>query len=78
MVRLREVPRTAAFAWSPGTELPFIATGTKAGAVDADFSTETVLEVWDLQLGNHEQNLELEPAASIGTDSRFVTWSMRR
>lgn len=72
MVRLREVPRTAAFAWSPGTELPFIATGTKAGAVDADFSTETVLEVWDLQLGNSEQNLELEPAASIGTDSRSV------
>lgn len=72
MVRLREVPRTAAFAWSPGTELPLIATGTKAGALDADFSTETNLELWDLQLGNHQQNLELEPTASIATDSRFV------
>lgn len=70
MVRLREIPRTAAFAWSPGNELPFIATGTKAGAVDADFSNETSLELWDLQLDSHKQNLELEPAGSIATDSR--------
>lgn len=72
MVRLREIPRTAAFAWSPGTELPLIATGTKAGAVDADFSSETALEVWDLQLQNHQQNLELEPIANVSTDSRWV------
>ncbi len=72
MVRLREVPRTAAFAWSPGTGLPLIATGTKAGAVDADFSTDTVLEVWDLQLGQQHQVPELQPSGSIGTDSRCV------
>lgn len=72
MVRLREIPRTAAFAWSPGTELPFIATGTKAGAVDADFSSETALELWDLQLQNHQQSLELEPVANVSTDSRSV------
>ena len=70
MVRLREVPRTAAFAWSPGTELPWIATGTKAGAVDADFSTETVLELWDLHLESRQQPSEFQPAASIVTDSR--------
>ncbi len=72
MVRLREVPRTAAFAWSPGTELPWIATGTKAGAVDADFSTETTLELWDLDLGSQQQAPELKPASSIATDSRCV------
>lgn len=77
MVRLREVPRTAAFAWSPGTKLPLIATGTKAGAVDADFSTETSLELWDLQLGTDQQNVELLPAASVSTDSRFhdIAWA---
>ncbi|KAI9820082.1 MAG: protein transport protein S31 [Phylliscum demangeonii] len=77
MVRLREITRTAAFAWSPGTELPWIATGTKAGAVDADFSTETALELWDLQLHNHQQNLSLDPIASVSTDSRFydVAWA---
>jgi protein transport protein SEC31 len=71
MVRLRELPRTAAFAWSPGAASPSIVTGTKAGAVDADFSSETVLELWDLDLGS-QQGTELQPVASIGADSRYV------
>ncbi|KZF19973.1 hypothetical protein L228DRAFT_250390 [Xylona heveae TC161] len=76
MVRLREIPRTATFAWSPGTALPLLATGTKAGAVDADFSNETQLELWDLKLGDSAQGIELQPSASIGTDSRFhdIAW----
>ena len=71
MVRLREVPRTATFAWSPGAKAPSIVTGTKAGAVDADFSSETVLELWDLDLGNQQPGVELQPVASIGADSRW-------
>jgi len=71
MVRLREVPRTAAFAWSTGSAPPLIATGTKAGAIDADFSDETKLELWDLDLGNTEQGVELQPVASITVDSRY-------
>ncbi|KAL1881116.1 hypothetical protein VTK73DRAFT_4793 [Phialemonium thermophilum] len=76
MVRLREIPRTAAFAWSPDTARPLLVTGTRAGAVDADFSDETVLELWDLNLDNAEQGLELKPIASIVTDSRFydIAW----
>lgn len=72
MVRLREIPRTAAFAWSPGSEAPLLVTGTRAGAVDADFSDETKLELWDLSLDDLEQGLELQPLASISTDSRYV------
>jgi protein transport protein SEC31 len=71
MVRLREIPRTAAFAWSPGTETPLLVTGTRAGAVDADFSDETKLELWELSLDNLEQGMELQPIASISTDSRY-------
>ncbi|KAI9813331.1 MAG: protein transport protein S31 [Thelocarpon impressellum] len=76
MVRLREIPRAAAFAWSPGSGLPLIATGTRAGAVDADFTTETQLELWDLGLGDVESGGELKPAASIDTDARFydIAW----
>lgn len=70
MVRLREIPRTATFAWSPGTGSPYIATGTRAGAVDAEFSNETQLELWDLNLSNNKYGHELQPAASIDTDSR--------
>ncbi len=71
MVRLREVPRTAVFAWSPGSERPFLVTGTRAGAVDADFSDETKLELWDLNLDSNDQGLELQPIASISAESRY-------
>lgn len=76
MVRLREISRTAAFAWSPGSGKPLIVTGTRAGAVDADFSDETKLELWDLSLDNQEQGLELQPIASLDADSRFfdIAW----
>ena len=77
MVRLREVPRTATFAWSPGTALPLLATGTRAGAVDADFSNDPQLEIWHLDLNNAGQGIELQPTASIGTDSRYVCSSLR-
>ena len=70
MVRLREIPRTATFAWSPGSAPPSIATGTKAGAVDADFSDDTTLELWDLGLDSVNKDTELQPSGSISTDSR--------
>jgi protein transport protein SEC31 len=69
MVRLREIPRTAAFAWSPGSALPSIATGTKAGAVDIDFSNETCLEVWDLALDSKGQGSELRPSGKVATEA---------
>ena len=72
MVRLREIPRTGAFAWSPGAEKPLVVTGTRAGAVDADFSDETKLELWDLSLDDLGQGVELQPLASISTESRFA------
>jgi protein transport protein SEC31 len=71
MVRLRSIPRTATFAFSSGSDAPLVVTGTRAGAVDADFSDETKLELWDLSLDNLEQGVELQPIASISTDSRF-------
>ncbi|CAL3972483.1 unnamed protein product [Diplocarpon coronariae] len=77
MVRLREIPRTAAFAWYPGADSPLVVTGTRAGAVDADFSDETKLELWDLSLDDLDQGVELQPAASILSESRFhdIAWA---
>ncbi|KAK1761118.1 protein transport protein SEC31 [Echria macrotheca] len=77
MVRLREIPRTAAFAWSHGAS-PLLVTGTRSGAVDADFSDETKLELWDLNLDSLEQGLELQPITSISTESRFydIAWGV--
>ncbi|CAG8014133.1 unnamed protein product [Penicillium olsonii] len=77
MVRLREIPRTATFAWSPGAASPLIATGTRAGAVDADFSNKTCLELWDLGLDRADASEELRPLAKIDTDSGFndLAWT---
>ncbi|KAJ4335473.1 protein transport protein S31 [Didymella glomerata] len=77
MVRLREIPRTATFAWSPGPTQPLIATGTKSGAVDADFSGDTQLELWELKLDDTEHGVELEPIATVNVESRFndIAWS---
>lgn len=72
MARIRDIQRTAAFAWSPGAA-PFIATGTQAGAVSADFSDNTVLELWDLDLESAQSGGELSPVASIETDSKCVS-----
>ena len=72
MVRLREIPRTAAFAWSTGATSPQLVTGTKAGAVDADFSNETALELWDLDFANTNASVDLQPAGSLAVESRFA------
>lgn len=70
MVKLRVVPRTAAFVWSPDISSKFLATGTRAGAVDDDFSNVTQLELWELDLDNERQSHQLEPIANVDTDSR--------
>ncbi|KAJ9290220.1 hypothetical protein DTO027B5_1380 [Paecilomyces variotii] len=77
MVRLREIPRTATFAWSPGAKSPLIATGTRAGAVDVNFSNETCLELWDLGLDREDAGTELQPTAKVSTDSGFndLAWA---
>ncbi|KAI5788507.1 hypothetical protein EDC01DRAFT_660405 [Geopyxis carbonaria] len=74
MAKIRDIQRTAAFAWAPDT-VPFIATGTQAGAVSADFSDNTQLELWDLDLAGNPQT-ELSPVASVSTDSKFydIAW----
>ncbi|KAF3914246.1 hypothetical protein AA313_de0205382 [Arthrobotrys entomopaga] len=79
MVNLR-IPRTATFAWSEQSARPLIATGTVAGAVDADFSNATHLELWDLDLDSGvSEASELTPKASITTDARFhdIAWGNR-
>ncbi|KAJ9617687.1 protein transport protein S31 [Knufia peltigerae] len=77
MVRLREIPRTAAFAWSADANAPWIATGTKSGAVSVDFSNQTCLELWDLALDNVQQGQELQPAVTLATSSGFhdLAWT---
>ncbi|EIN09101.1 WD40 repeat-like protein [Punctularia strigosozonata HHB-11173 SS5] len=45
-MKLKEISRTATFAWSPAPAPPLLATGSVAGALDESFSNESQLEIW--------------------------------
>lgn len=70
-MKLKEIDRTATFAWSPNNLR--IATGTVAGTVDADFSSSSQLEIWDVDLlDRSSEGFRLtKPAVSISADTRF-------
>lgn len=46
VMKLKEIYRTSTFAWSPAANLPTLATGTVAGALDESFSNASQLEIW--------------------------------
>ena len=72
MVKLKEIPRTATFAWSPTGSDPLLVTGTVAGAVDADFSSTTQLELWDLSLLDRSpESFDLSPRIALDTSARY-------
>lgn len=75
-MKLKEIHRTATFAWSPFSE-PLLVTGTVAGALDESFSNDSQLEIWapdfkdksEYDLGQLDQN---KPKASITTSSKYA------
>ncbi|KAK5105673.1 hypothetical protein LTR62_002498 [Meristemomyces frigidus] len=77
MVALKELQRTAVFAWSPFAGAPLLVTGTRTGAVSDDFSDETKVELWDLGLDKTASQGDLKPVGSLTTDSGFndISWS---
>ncbi|SCU92778.1 LANO_0E02080g1_1 [Lachancea nothofagi CBS 11611] len=71
MVKLAEYPRTATFAWSHD-QSPSLATGTASGTIDANFSSESKLEIWSLLSPD-----AATPQASVTADAKFndLDWS---
>ena len=71
MVKLAEFSRTATFAWSHD-KVPLLVSGTVSGTVDANFSTDSSLELWSLLAADSEK-----PIASLQVDSKFndLDWS---
>lgn len=74
-MKLKEIHRTATFAWSPSLSVPIIATGTVSGALDESFSNDSLLELWAPDfLDKSEYDLGGEsyagPKASVRTNSR--------
>lgn len=71
MVKLAEYSRTATFAWSHD-KIPSLVTGTASGTVDANFSSESKLELWSLLATD-----ATEPKLSLAVDAKFndLDWS---
>lgn len=71
MVKLAEYSRTATFAWSH-ERIPSLVTGTASGTVDANFSSESALELWSLLASDPSK-----PKASLAVDAKFndLDWS---
>lgn len=74
---VRSIQRTAVPVWSPSSlnsSTPLLATGTVSGALDASFSSESTLELWDPYGGyqpDSDLSTELTPIASLSVNSRF-------
>lgn len=76
-MKLKEIQRTSTFAWAPFSRTPLLATGTVAGALDASFTNDSQLEIWDLDFMNKDEGSiggegQKGPTASVTTHSRFV------
>lgn len=54
-MKLKDISRTATFAWDPSSaSAPLLVTGDAAGALDESFSNESHLEIWAPKLYDPE------------------------
>ncbi|KAF8928264.1 protein transport protein S31 [Dissophora ornata] len=78
-MRQKIISRTSTFAWSPGQHAPLLATGTVAGAFDANFSNTSQLEIFDLNLADKSpEAMEInQPAGVVSSSARFnrLAWA---
>lgn len=75
MVKLHDINETAVFSWSYDA-LPLVATGTLAGVIDDDFSSDSNLSIYDpFSVSNDVK--ESKPIFSASAPSKFnsLDWS---
>ncbi|XP_074129420.1 protein transport protein Sec31A isoform X8 [Sminthopsis crassicaudata] len=69
-MKLKEVDRTATQAWSPAQCHPiYLATGTSAQQLDATFSTNASLEIFELDLS--DPSLDMKSCATFSSSHRY-------
>ncbi|XP_053318811.1 protein transport protein Sec31A isoform X2 [Spea bombifrons] len=69
-MKLKEIDRTAMQAWSPSQHHPiYLATGTSAQQLDATFSTNASLEIFELDLTDH--SLDMKSSATFSSAHRY-------
>lgn len=69
-MKLKEIDRTAIQAWSPAQNHPiYLATGTSAQQLDATFSTNASLEIFELDLS--DPSLDMKSCATFSSSHRY-------
>ncbi|XP_068797485.1 protein transport protein Sec31A isoform X21 [Struthio camelus] len=69
-MKLKEIDRTAMQAWSPALQHPiYLATGTSAQQLDATFSTNASLEIFELDLA--DPSLDMKSCATFSSSHRY-------
>ncbi|XP_054614070.1 protein transport protein Sec31A isoform X2 [Dunckerocampus dactyliophorus] len=69
-MKLKEINRTAIQSWSPEHHHPiYLATGTSAQQLDASFSTNASLEIFELDLS--DPSLDMKSCGSISLSHRY-------
>uniref|UniRef100_A0A8C5MEL5 Protein transport protein Sec31A n=1 Tax=Leptobrachium leishanense TaxID=445787 RepID=A0A8C5MEL5_9ANUR len=78
-MKLKEIDRTAMQAWSPAQHHPiYLATGTSAQQLDATFSTNASLEIFEMDLADH--SLDMKSCATFSSSHRYhkLIWGPHR
>ncbi|XP_012910092.2 protein transport protein Sec31B isoform X5 [Mustela putorius furo] len=69
-MKLKELERPAVQAWSPASQYPvYLATGTSAQQLDASFSTNGTLEIFEVDF--RDPSLDLKHKGVLSASSRF-------
>ncbi|XP_057675041.1 protein transport protein Sec31A [Corythoichthys intestinalis] len=69
-MKLKEINRTAIQSWSPAQQHPiYLATGTSAQQLDASFSTNASLELFELDLS--DPSLDMTSCGSLSSSHRY-------
>lgn len=70
-MKFKEIDRTATVAWSPATvDNIYLAAGTAAQQLDSSFSTNAVLEIY--QLNVNEPGLDIPIKSTYTSENRYV------
>ncbi|XP_042642192.1 protein transport protein Sec31B isoform X2 [Tyto alba] len=69
-MKLKEIERTAVQAWSPANHHPiYLATGTSAQQLDASFSTNATLEIFEVDF--RDPSLDMKQKGTLPASNRF-------
>ncbi|XP_030909263.1 protein transport protein Sec31B isoform X1 [Melopsittacus undulatus] len=69
-MKLKEIERTAVQAWSPANHHPiYLATGTSAQQLDASFSTNATLEIFEVDF--RDPSLDMKRRGTLPASNRF-------